>query len=112
MKQFPLTFALMKTATFAIPVVLFIDGLLGVLPFATPPSIHAALWWLAVVFAAYLLIPLFVNVQREFGMPFVDGANDNASGVTAMLGVLHNLVSEPEAGRFATSAVRADPQGG
>ena len=33
----------------------------------------------------------------------VDGANDNASGVTAMLGVLHNLVAEPDASRFASS---------
>jgi hypothetical protein len=36
-------------------------------------------------------------------MPFVDGANDNASGVAAMLGVLNSLVSEPEASRFSTS---------
>lgn len=112
-RQFPLSFALMKAATFAIPVVLLAEGVLGVVPIASPPWIQTSLWWLSVALAAYLLIPLFVNVQRELGMPFVDGANDNASGVAAMLGVLHNLVSEPDAGRFATSqftAVRRGPE--
>ena len=55
------------------------------------------------VVAGYLLIPLVINVHRELAMPFVDGANDNASGVAAMLGVLHNLVAEPDASRFSTS---------
>ncbi|MDR3686381.1 MAG: M28 family peptidase [Coriobacteriia bacterium] len=97
--QFPLTFGLMKASTFAIPVVLLVSAL----PLPGPTAIHTYLWWLALAFGAYLLIPLFINVQREIGMPFVDGANDNASGVTAMLGVLHNLVSEPDPNRFATS---------
>jgi hypothetical protein len=112
-RQFPLSFALMKAATFSIPVVLLVEGVLSVVPVTSPPWIHPTLWWSSVALAAYLLIPLFVNVQRELGMPFVDGANDNASGVAAMLGVLHNLVSEPDAGRFATSqftAVRRGPE--
>ena len=97
--QFPLTFLLMKIATFAIPVVLLIDGL----PLPGPVEIYRYVWYVAVVLAACLLAPLLINLQRELGMPFVDGANDNASGVAAMLGVLHNLVSEPEVGRFVTS---------
>jgi hypothetical protein len=107
--QLPVMMLLLKVATFAIPVVLLINGL----PLPGPPELHTYLWWLTLVFAAYLLVPLFINVQREIGMPFVDGANDNASGVAAMLGVLHNLVSEPEAGRFATSQfspVRRTPE--
>ena len=97
--QFPLTFALMKASTFAIPVVLFVMGLR--LP--GPAEIRTYLWYLSLVFAVYLLVPFFINLQRELGMAFVDGANDNASGVTAMLGVLHNLVAEPDASRFASS---------
>jgi hypothetical protein len=96
--QFPLTFALMKFSTFAIPVLLL--GIAAPLP---GPMLDTYVWWLALAFAAYLLIPLFINVHREIAMPFVDGANDNASGVTAMLGVLHNLVSEPDTSRFVTS---------
>ena len=96
-RQFPVTFALMKWATFLTPVL--------ILAMATPWTAKAEpyLWYATMVVAAYLLIPLFINVQRELMMPFVDGANDNASGVAAMLGVLHNLVSEPEASRFSTS---------
>ncbi len=96
-RQFPVTFALMKWATFLTPVL--------ILAMATPWTAKAEpyLWYVTMVLAAYLLIPLFINVQRELMMPFVDGANDNASGVAAMLGVLHNLVSEPEASRFSTS---------
>ncbi len=96
-RQFPVTFALMKWATFLTPVL--------ILAMATPWTAKAEpyLWYVTMVVAAYLLIPLFINVQRELMMPFVDGANDNASGVAAMLGVLHNLVSEPEASRFSTS---------
>ena len=107
--QFPLTFGLMKAATFAIPVVLLARSL----PIPGPAAVDTYLWYLTLALSAYLLIPLFINVQREIGMPFVDGANDNASGVAAMLGVLHNLVSEPDAGRFVTSQfppVRRGPE--
>ena len=37
----------------------------------------------------------------------VDGANDNASGVAAMLGVMERIVPEPEEmDRFATQPIR------
>ncbi|MEI7813518.1 MAG: M28 family peptidase [Coriobacteriia bacterium] len=96
-RQFPVTFALTKWATFLTPVF--------ILAMATPWVAKAEpyLWYVTMVVAAYLLIPMIINIQRELMMPFVDGANDNASGVAAMLGVLHNLVSEPEASRFSTS---------
>jgi hypothetical protein len=96
-RQFPVTFALMKWATFLTPVL--------ILAMATPWVAKAEpwLWYATMVVAAYLLIPLLINVHRELMMPFVDGANDNASGVAAMLGVLNNLVTEPEASRFSTS---------
>jgi hypothetical protein len=97
-RQFPVTFALMKWATFLTPVL--------IVAMATPwvtLTAETYLWYATMVVAAYLLIPLFINVQRELMMPFVDGANDNASGVAAMLGVLNNLVSEPESSRFSTA---------
>lgn len=96
-RQFPVTFALMKWATFLTPVL--------ILAMATPWAAPAVpyLWYATMAVAAYLLIPLFINVHRELMMPFVDGANDNASGVAAMLGVLNNIVSEPDSARFSTS---------
>ena len=99
-KQFPTTFALMKTCTFAVPVLLLIKALpKGPLP----AVVDTYLWYATLAFAAYLLIPLLINVHREIAMPFVAGANDNASGVAAMLGVLYGLVAEPDASRFTTS---------
>ncbi len=96
-RQFPVTFGLMKWATFLTPVLILV--------MATPWAAAAQpyLWYGTMVVAGYLLIPLVINVHRELMMPFVDGANDNASGVAAMLGVLNNLVSEPDAARFSTS---------
>ena len=99
----------MKASTFAIPVVLLAIAL----PLPGPAVVDTYLWWLALAFAAYLLLPLLINVHREIAMPFVEGANGNASGVTAMLGVLHNLVTEPEMNRFVTSQfgpVRRGPE--
>ena len=107
--QFPVTFALMKISTIAVPALL----LAMALPLPGPAVVDTYLWYAALGFSAYLLIPLLVNVHRELAMPFVAGANDNASGVAAMLGVLHNLVSEPEANRFATThctTVRHTPE--
>jgi len=98
--QFPLTFALMKISTIAVPVLLFASAV----PLPVPADVRTYLWYGALGFAAYLLIPLLIHVHRELVMPFVAGANDNASGVAAMLGVLHNLVAEPDASRFATSS--------
>ena len=50
-------------------------------------------WYVTMASAAYLLVPTFINIHRELAMPFVDGANDNASGVAAMLGVLQTAVA-------------------
>jgi len=109
-KQFPVTFTLMKSCTIAVPVLLFI----GALPIKQLAKIDVYFWYAACVAAAYLLVPMLINVHREVAMPFVNGAGDNASGVAAMLGVLHNLVPEPDTNRFVTSsfpptAVRRSP---
>lgn len=109
-KQFPVTFTLMKFCTLVVPVLLFIEAL----PIKFLAKSDTYIWYAASVAAAYLLIPLVINVHRELAMPFVNGAGDNASGVAAMLGVLHNLVPEPDTNRFVTSsfpaaAVRRSP---
>ena len=97
--QFPLTFALMKISTLAVPALL----LAMALPLPGPAIVHTYVWYAALGFSVYLLVLLLIDVHREVAMPFVAGANDNASGVAAMLGVLHSLVAEPEANRFATT---------
>ena len=95
--NFPTTFALLKWATFLTPVMI----LLMALPFTA--SLDPWLWYLTMLTSAYLLVPLVINVHRELFMPFVAGANDNASGVAAMLGVMERLVPAPDASSLVTT---------
>lgn len=91
-KNFAQTFGLMKWCTFGVPVLILLDNL-PVTRFADP-----YLWYLTMALAAYLLVPLLINVHRELFMRFTDGANDNASGVAALLGVMEAVLPEPEGG--------------
>lgn len=101
-KNFRVTFELMKWCTMLTPLVL----LAGALPFAAPAQPY--LWYGAIATSAYLLVPLVINAHRELFMRFVDGANDNASGVAAMLGVMEAVVPEPEGGvQMPTQPLRA-----
>jgi len=104
-KQFAVTFTLMKSCTIAVPVLLFAYAL----PLPVPPIVDTYLWYASLLAAAYLLVPLLINVHREIAMPFTAGAGDNASGVAAMLGVFHNLVPEPDGSRFVTSQIPSVP---
>lgn len=89
-KNFNLSFALMKYATFLTPVVI----VFGMLPFAK--RWQPWTWYAALAASAYLVLPLLINVHRELFMHATDGANDNASGVAAMLGVMEATVPEPD----------------
>mgnify|MGYP001069349510 FL=1 len=89
-KNFNTTFTLMKVTTFVTPAVV----LFGALPFAAAWKPWTA--YAAMASAAYLIVPLFINVHRELFMHATDGANDNASGVAAMLGVMEATVPESD----------------
>ncbi|MBF4510764.1 MAG: hypothetical protein ISP10_09860, partial [Aeromicrobium sp.] len=80
----------------------------GLLPFAQgwkPWTGYAA-----IVAAAYLLWPLLLGVHRELFMHATDGANDNASGVAAMLGVMEATVPVPDESTAARRPVRRDAE--
>lgn len=94
---FPLTFGFMKWITMAVPVLI----LAMALPFTAP--LDPWIWYVTMAVSAYLIVPLVINVHRELFMPFVAGANDNASGVAAMLGVMQALVPAPDANTLATT---------
>jgi len=89
-KNFATTFALMKWLTLAVPVFV----LLGALPFTAAWDPY--LWYATIAVSAYLVVPLVINVHREVAMSAVDGANDNASGVAVMLGVMERIVPSPD----------------
>lgn len=97
-KNYPATVDFTRWASVVTPVVI----LVGAMPFASgwkPWSMYAAL-----VAAGGLLVPLVINVHRELFMHATDGANDNASGVAALLGILERVVPEPEPSRYASEA--------
>lgn len=91
-KNFAATFGLMKWCTFLVPVLILLDNL----PFLTIADPY--LTYFTILIAAYLLVPLLFNVHREFFMHATEGANDNASGVAAMLGVLDRIAPAEESG--------------
>lgn len=105
-KNFAVTFGLLKACTFLTP--LFILAM--ALPFTAAAEPY--LWYVTMGVSAYLIVPTVINIHRELAMPFVAGANDNASGVAAMLGVMERLVTAPDADSLSTSsfpAVRRGP---
>jgi hypothetical protein len=110
-KNFTATFGLMKACTYAVPVLVAVRMVAGMFPAAS--QIEPWGWYVTLVPAAYLLVPLLINVHRELFMKYVPGANDNASGVAAMLGVFERLVPEPDAATFVareTARVRTEEE--
>lgn len=95
-KSYPATVDFTRWATVVTPLVI----LFGAMPFAAdwkPWTNYAAL-----AAAGGLIVPLLVNVHRELFMHATDGANDNASGVAALLSIMERVVPEPEPSRFAS----------
>lgn len=106
-KNFSFTFGLMKACTWLVPLLIVPQ-----LPFFKMQQRFGLWpWYVLLVPAAYLLIPLFINVHRELFMRPTPGANDNASGVAVMLGVMERLVPEPsdEDVFTTTSMPRVEP---
>jgi hypothetical protein len=103
-KSFGISFRLMKWATYLVPALI----LIAALPWTS--AAFPYLWYATMVIATYLLIPLLINVHRELLMSPTDGANDNASGVAAMLGVLDIVVPADELmSRGATQPIVQGP---
>lgn len=101
-RNFATTFGLMKGLTYTVPVLVAISLLPWLKAFRATWS-----WYVILGASAYLLVPLLINMHRELFMKHTDGANDNASGVAAMLGVMERIVPESEGGTtMAFSRVR------
>ncbi len=100
-KNFRITFGLMKAITFGVPLMILADAL----PVTEPADPY--LWYSTMAFSAYLLVPTLINIHRELFMSATEGANDNASGVAAMLGVMEDLIPEqPERADRSTRSVK------
>jgi Peptidase family M28 len=98
-KSFAFTFGLMKWCTYLVPVAILVEAL----PWTAKWLPYT--WYAAMAVSAYLLVPLFINVHRELFMKATDGANDNASGVAAMLEVMERVVPAPEGSGSTTGSM-------
>jgi hypothetical protein len=90
-RNFSTTFGLMKALTYAVPVLIAVSLLPWLKAYRATWS-----WYVILGASAYLLVPLLINVHRELFMKHTDGANDNASGVATMLGVMERVTPEPD----------------
>jgi|GEM_PF-713768 len=104
-KNHALFSALARWCTLLVPAFVLVRGL----PFASEWGPWS--WYATVAASAYLAVPLLMNVHREVAMPAVEGANDNASGVAVMLGVMERMVPAPdEPGTAPFRPVRRGPE--
>ncbi|MBN2822088.1 MAG: M28 family peptidase [Coriobacteriia bacterium] len=103
-KNFNLTFGLMKWLTFLTPVAILVHAV----PWTR--DLHPYTWYAALAVSAYLVVPLLINLHRELAMQATDGANDNASGVAAMLGIMEQTVPEPDQRVQLTQPIRRTPE--
>ncbi|MDO9557690.1 MAG: M28 family peptidase [Coriobacteriia bacterium] len=99
-KSFGMTFGLMKWLTFLTPVAILVVAL----PWTQDWRPYT--WYAALAVCAYLLVPLLIDLHRELFMHATDGANDNASGVAAMLGIMEQTVPEPDQRVMVTQPIR------
>jgi len=56
--------------------------------------INTGVWIASIVIGIYLLVPVFLLLHREKYMDYTAGANDNASGVAAMLSLMDKVTEE------------------
>jgi hypothetical protein len=89
-----MTLGLMKACTYAVPVLVVLRMIAG--RFAVLAVIEPWAWYVTLVPAVYLLLPLLIGVHSALFMRPSPGANDNASGVAALLGLFERLVPEPD----------------
>jgi hypothetical protein len=75
-----------RWVTLIVPILAFIT----VLPL--PKVALPWVWYLSMLVSTYLLFPLFVYVQGELAAPAVAGANENGSGIAALIAVADRLL--------------------
>jgi len=90
-KNFRLSFSLMIGSIFAVAL-LTVSNLVVK---AASGGTNLWVWIATLVMCAYMLVPITIMLHREISLDYTPGANDNASGVAAML-ALADKVSEEE----------------
>jgi len=90
-KNFRMSFSMMIGSVFIVAALALSNFIIR----AITGSANFWVWVAALVFCAYLLVPLVLMLHREAAMEYTPGANDNASGVVTMLALVDKM-GEPE----------------
>jgi hypothetical protein len=93
-RNYALSRGIMKASTYVVPVLVALRMIAG--RFAGLSVIEPWAWYVTLVPAVYLLVPLLIGVHGALFMRATPGANDNASGVAVLLGLFERLVPEPD----------------
>lgn len=80
----------------AVPVLLFVR----LLPLPWPDTVDLALWIISIVACIFLFVCMGCIIANRF-MPYVSGANDNASSIAVLLGLAKRLLDPTERERYA-----------
>lgn len=99
---------LLRTATLAATALIPVFALLAAVRVGDGSPVP---WYAALAAGAALVLPLAIRLHALVAAP-VDGANDNASGVAALFGVMDRIVPEPETGTLSTDTapIRRTPE--
>jgi hypothetical protein len=88
--NFRLSFSMMIAAIFATAGL----AITNLIILAAAGRTNFWVWIASAAISTYLLFPLFIMIHREVTMHYTPGANDNASGVAAMLGLMDKMSEE------------------
>ena len=90
----------LKTVLYYVMIAVAALMVVRMLPLPWPDTIDFALWVVGLVGCVYLLAALVCIVANRF-MPYVTGANNNASAIAVLLGLAHRLLDPAERERYA-----------
>jgi Peptidase family M28 len=89
-KNFRLSFNMMIGGVFAVALLSAVNLIIA----AAAGRANLGVWIATLAVSAYLLVPLGLMLHRELAMDYTPGANDNASGVVAMLSLVDKASEE------------------
>ncbi len=106
------SYPLLRTVTFVACAIVPFIAFLQMLPLSFSDEASRIIWIITLVAAVPALCGLVGTIVHRFILGFPDGANDNASGVAAMIGVLdrlnHGVPSQEEQPETSALAQGAD----
>ncbi|MGI6032035.1 MAG: M28 family peptidase [Coriobacteriales bacterium] len=91
---------LLKRILFYVMIGVLVIEVVRLLPIPWPDGVDFALWIISLIACVYLLLAMICIIASRF-MPYLSGANDNASSISVLLSVAKRLLDPEERERYA-----------